>query len=120
NTHQPYHHHDYQRDDCVGGHGTDPGTPIGDQPNRQPMLHDEKVSRAQAKHDDGVPIETVTHTPPPPGFQIFRDGHGSNITNATAFEMTRTRMMDGMATPPRMVGCQREHADRSTNPIIRH
>src|SRR5262245_61872081 len=28
-------------------------------------------------------------------------------------------MMDGMATPPRLVGCQREHADHSTNPIIR-
>src|SRR5262245_171753 len=28
-------------------------------------------------------------------------------------------MMDGMATPPRLVGCQREHADHSTHPIIR-
>src|SRR5262245_15003579 len=65
NTHQPYHCHDYQRDGCVGGHSTNPGTPIGDQPDRQPMLHDEKIGRAQAKHDDGVAIETVTKTPPP-------------------------------------------------------
>jgi hypothetical protein len=28
-------------------------------------------------------------------------------------------MMDGMASPPRLVGCQREHADHSTSPIIR-
>ena len=28
-------------------------------------------------------------------------------------------MMDGVATPPRLVGCQREHADHATNPIIR-
>src|SRR5262245_1869043 len=33
--------------------------------------------------------------------------------------MTRTRMMDGMGTPPRMVGCQCEHTDHPTDPIIR-
>jgi hypothetical protein len=83
------------------------------------VLHDEKIGRTQAKHDDGVPIETVTKAPPPTRFEIFLDGHGIDITNATAFEMTLTRVMNGMATSPRLVGCQREHADHSTSPIIR-
>ena len=64
-TYQPYHHHDYQRDGCVGGHSTDPGTPIGHQPDRQPVLHDEKIGRTQAKHDDWIAIEAIAKTPPP-------------------------------------------------------
>src|SRR5689334_13313510 len=59
----PYHNHDYQRDGCVGGHRANPGTPIGHQPVRQPVLQDEKIGRTQAKNDDGVAIETVTHRP---------------------------------------------------------
>ena len=27
-THEEYHHHDYQGDGCVGGHRTDPETPV--------------------------------------------------------------------------------------------
>ena len=33
-------------------------------------------------------------------------------------EMTWTRMMDGMATPPRFARCKREYADYATNPVI--
>src|SRR5262245_2487360 len=65
NTHKPYHHHDYQRDGCVGRHSTKPGAPIGHQPDWHPVLHDEKISWTQTKHDDGVAIEAVSKTAPP-------------------------------------------------------
>src|SRR5689334_13556043 len=44
-TDQPHHRDDYERNDRVGGHRTDPGMPVGCRPERKAMLDNEKIGR---------------------------------------------------------------------------
>src|SRR5712691_8554484 len=56
-TDQPYHRGDESRDGDIGRHGTEPGLPATThEADRQPVLYDEQIGRAQAEHDDRVPV----------------------------------------------------------------
>src|SRR4051812_859038 len=62
---QPYHRGDESRDGDVGRAGAEPELPTAaHEADRQPMLHDEQIGRAQAEHDDRVPVEPITQPTP--------------------------------------------------------
>jgi hypothetical protein len=55
--------------------------------DRQPMLHDEQIGRAQSEHDDRVPVEPVTQPAPSGSGQVLAHGQRVDVSDSAAIEI---------------------------------
>src|SRR4029079_12582032 len=82
------------------------------------MLNEEKESRTNTKHHNGIAVETIAEAPPTGQSEIFAHGQRVDVADAATLEIARARMMDGVAASPMVVGCQGQHTDDAPHPIV--
>ena len=110
---------DDERDRGIGPHGAEPRPPAGaHQADRQPVLHEEQIGRADAEHHRRMAIEPVAQPAPARQRQIFAHRQRVDVAHAAALEIAGGGVMHGMRAPPEIVGRQREHAERAADPVI--
>ena len=116
---QPNHRGDHSRDGGIGRAGAKPGLPAtAHQADWQPMLDEEQVGRAQAEHDDGVPIDAIAQPPPRRQREVLTHGERVDIPDPAAVEIARCRVVDGVSASPEVVRRERQHPDHASDPVI--
>jgi hypothetical protein len=83
------------------------------------MPQDEQICRAYAKHHYRMPVQTIEDLTPSRPREKLTHGQRINVAEAPAIEISRTRMMEGMVTPPIIVWRQGHDTDYSADPIVR-
>jgi hypothetical protein len=82
------------------------------------LLDEKKVGRPQPEHHQRVAVEAIGKAPPSGRREILADRERGNVADAAAVEVARAGVMHGMAAPPMIVGCQRQHADDAAGPVV--
>ena len=85
--------------------------PAAHDTDRQPVLHEKQVGRAQAEHDERVAIEAIAELPPAGQREVLVHRQRVDIADAATFEVAGAGVVDGVAAPPSVVGRQRQRAD---------
>jgi hypothetical protein len=81
-------------------------------------VDDEQIGRAQAEHGDRVSVNAVTQPTPSGQREVLLYGQRIDVANSAAIEIAWGRMVDGMGASPEVIGCERQHADHASNPIV--
>src|ERR1700722_6722864 len=66
-----------------------------------------------------MPVEPISQAAPARTPAIFPHRQRIHVADATAIEIARGRMMNGMSAAPQIVRRQRDHADETADPIVR-
>src|SRR5262249_28119175 len=118
NADEPYRDGDQSRDRTVCRHGAEPVLAApAHHAGRQPVPQDEQISGTKAKHDNGVPIQTILKAAPSRERQILLHGQRADVTDPASAEIARTRVVDGVRAPPEVIRCQRQYTNDSAHPI---
>ena len=116
---QPHQRGDDDRDRQVGAHGAEPRLPAAaHQSERQPVPQDEKIGRPDTEHHRRMAIQPIAQPAPARQRQIFAHRQGIDVADAAALQIARGRMMNGVRSPPEIIGRQGEHAERAAGPVI--
>ena len=77
-----------QCDGKVRGHGAQPRLPTGaHQPDRQAMLQEKEIGRAETEHHQRMPVEPVAQPAPARQRQIFADRERIDVADAAPVEI---------------------------------
>ena len=103
----------------VGRHRADPDLLAAvHQLDRQAMLEQEQVDRAERQQDQRVAQQSVAEPPPARQAEVLGHRKRGDVARAAAVEIARGGVMDGVAAPPVVVGRERQHADRPADPVV--
>jgi hypothetical protein len=80
---------------------------------------EKQICRADAEHHDRMSVQPIQEPAPPGQRQELAHGQRIDIADSAPIEIARTRMVEGMRTPPEVVRRQRQHADDAPDPIVR-
>jgi hypothetical protein len=82
------------------------------------VLQDEQIGRSHDEHHYRVAVEPIAEPAPSGQGEVFLHGQRGNVADAATLEVSRARVMDGMARAPHIVRRQRDCADHAADPII--
>ncbi|CAK7255767.1 protein of unknown function [Shinella sp. WSC3-e] len=85
---------------------------------RQTLLEEKEPRGTDAEHDDRMPVKAVAEPPSTRQRSIFCDSERGDITDTPFVEIAGRGMMFSMGPAPVVVGCQCQHTDRPSRPII--
>ena len=107
------------RDREIGRHGAEPGPPAAaHQADRQPVLEQEQIGRAEAEHHQRMAVEAIAQPRQQRQREIFAHGQRIDVADAAAVEIAGAGMMHGVGAPPEIIGRQRQHADDAADPVV--
>src|SRR6266446_6170432 len=116
---QPYHEGNDSRDASIGRHRAQPGLPAtAHEADRQAMLHEKQIGRADAEHNDRVPVHAVAKAAPSGARQVFLYGERVDVAHSAAIEIAGRRVVRGVGASPKVIWCKRQHADHASDPVI--
>jgi len=118
-THDPDRNSCYQQNGEVRRHRAQPGLPTAaHQSDRQAVLQEKEVSGPETKHHQRMAVHAVSQPAPTRQQQIFADRQRVDIAHTPPIEIARVCVVGGMGAPPEIIGCQREYADRASEPVV--
>jgi len=79
---------------------------------------DKVVRWTNAKHHERVAVQPIQELAPSGQRQILAHRQHVDVTNSAMIEVSRVRMMDSVRASPKVIGCQSQHADHATNPVV--
>ena len=93
-----------EADRQVGRHGAEPRPPArAHQPDRQAMLQEEQVGRAEAEHDQRMAIEAIAQPLPERARPVFLDRQRVDVADAAAVEIAAVGVVHGVGAAPPVV-----------------
>ena len=89
------------------------------QSDRQSVLQDEQIGRADAEHHQRVPVQAIAQPAPDRAARRY-SSHGQrvDVADAATVEIAGAGVVHGVGTPPEIIGRQRQHADDAADPVV--
>jgi hypothetical protein len=117
---QPHHGGDDSRDASIGRHRAQPRLPAAaHEADRQAMLHEKQIGRADAEHNDRMPVDAVAKAAPSGACQVFLYGERVDVAHPAAIKIAGRRVVCGVGASPKVVWCERQHSDHASDPVVR-
>jgi hypothetical protein len=79
---------------------------------------DEQIRGTDAEHHYRMPVQAIEYLAPSRPREKFAHGQRVNVADAPVIEITRTRVMERMASSPEIVRSQGHDTDGSADPIV--
>jgi hypothetical protein len=118
-TDQPDQQRRDHRNREVCRHDADPRPPAGaHEPDRQTMLQQEQIGRADAEHHDRMPVQTIGQPAPGRPGPILVHSQRVDVANAAAVEIARGGVVSGVSLPPEVVRRQCQHTEHPADPVV--
>jgi hypothetical protein len=86
--------------------------------DRESVLEDEKVRRADPEHDKRVPVQAIPRPPPPRARAIFGHRERIDIADTAAVKISRTCVVQGVRAPPEPIGREGQNTADAADPIV--
>jgi hypothetical protein len=86
--------------------------------DRQAVLYEEQIGRAQPEHDDRVPVDAIAKPAPSRQRHVLPYGQRVDVAHAATIEIARRRVVHGMGASPKIVRRERQHPDRASDPVV--
>src|SRR5947207_15701183 len=82
------------------------------------MLQDEQIGRAQAEHDERVPVDAIAQPTPSRAREILTHGQRVDIADSAAVKIARRRVVNGVFTSPKIIRRERQNPDHASDPVV--